>query len=135
MAEFNSWAKVFEGDDELTCKACLGYFRDPRLLSCFHSFCEDCISKRSECLHYGICNAFVLTEVRLITVSSGVVVCPLCSTDTAVGTAGTAGLLHNASIGYFIDRLQTSRSLCGKVARWRWLILQPMILQPRALLR
>ena len=47
MAESQAIAKqaLEKLEDQLTCAICLGAFKDPKLLQCFHVYCKDCLQQ------------------------------------------------------------------------------------------
>ncbi|KAK3104166.1 hypothetical protein FSP39_024986 [Pinctada imbricata] len=71
-------------DEFLTCTICMGIYRDPKILSCLHSFCKKCIERHLE----GSNNENVIT-------------CPHCHEITLLHEDGIQRLKNN----YFIQNL------------------------------
>ncbi|XP_077997899.1 E3 ubiquitin-protein ligase TRIM45-like [Glandiceps talaboti] len=70
------------GDDFLSCAICLDQFTNPKIIPCFHTFCEDC-------LH------------ALVERNYGVLLCPLCRKESPLPMGGVAKLQRN----FYMDRL------------------------------
>jgi len=60
------------------CRVCSGTYTSPKVLPCFHSFCQSCLEGRQE--------------------YPDKVVCPICQTDCHLGPDGVAGLLTDRSV-------------------------------------
>ncbi|XP_013400424.1 tripartite motif-containing protein 3-like [Lingula anatina] len=69
--------------DILTCSICLGEYEDPRVLSCYHTFCYGCISDHAE---------------RKVT-SNRKFPCPLCRQEIQIPDGGLTQLMKNFLVG------------------------------------
>ncbi|XP_033742733.1 E3 ubiquitin-protein ligase TRIM71-like [Pecten maximus] len=74
-------------NDPLQCGLCLKRHRDPRILTCFHSFCRECIEK--------------LISTKKYKVSFP---CPLCQTEIGIPKAGTKAYPEN----FYIRAIQAT---------------------------
>ena len=63
-------------DEQLNCSICLGTYTDPKILQCFHVYCQMCLEK-------------LLTQNQQGQLSLS---CPTCRQVTPVPASGTAGL-------------------------------------------
>lgn len=92
-------AKMAEGltpatiEELLTCSLCLELFREPKTLTCLHSFCKEC-----------------LNEMTKTTNKYDSIVCPLCRDETAIPESGIEGLPTN----FFIKNLLEVAELKSK---------------------
>ena len=66
-------------DDKVECSLCLDQFTDPRFLSCFHTFCLDCLKE----------------YVRKRSPSEGKIGCPVCRARHTLPSTGVDGLQKN----------------------------------------
>ncbi|XP_041483530.1 E3 ubiquitin-protein ligase TRIM56-like [Lytechinus variegatus] len=62
--------------EELKCALCQDQLKNPRLLICIHSFCEDCLETYYKKENYSV----------------GKIACPVCDEDTVLSDAGISGL-------------------------------------------
>ncbi|XP_077997862.1 E3 ubiquitin-protein ligase TRIM45-like [Glandiceps talaboti] len=70
------------GDDFLECAICLEQYTNPKIISCFHTFCE-------KCLH------------DLVKRNYGVLLCPICRKKSPLPMGGVSKLQRN----FYMDRL------------------------------
>ncbi|XP_035681526.1 tripartite motif-containing protein 2-like [Branchiostoma floridae] len=75
-------------DEFLVCQVCLEDFRQPRMLSCLHTFCQPCLEK------------------LLATEPVGKLACPTCRQDVPLPRNGVQGLKFNFLVGKLRDILQ-----------------------------
>ncbi|KAK6187156.1 hypothetical protein SNE40_005243 [Patella caerulea] len=75
-----------EKNDRLNCSICLNDFKKPKILDCFHSFCESCLSD--------YVNKFE---------ENGEFMCPLCRRNIPIPTGGVKDLASNV----YIEERQT----------------------------
>ncbi|CAB4012915.1 E3 ubiquitin- ligase TRIM71-like, partial [Paramuricea clavata] len=80
-------------EELLTCSLCLELFREPKTLTCLHSFCKEC-----------------LNEMTKTTNKYDSIVCPLCRDETAIPESGIEGLPTN----FFIKNLLEVAELKSK---------------------
>ena len=92
MAEGPSSAKqaLEKLNEQLTCPICLERYTDPKLLQCFHVFCEKCIQK-------------CLKPVAHQTPEKQVVECPTCRQSTSLPQNGVSGLQGAFLIHHLFD--------------------------------
>ena len=90
MAERQAAATI---EDLLTCSLCLELFREPKTLTCLHSYCKAC-----------------LNEMTTIANKHDSVLCPLCRDETAIPESGIDGLPTN----FFIKNLLEVAELKSK---------------------
>ena len=69
-------------DEKFRCSLCLDRFNDPRILSCFHTFCRDCLKD-------------FLTKSTFSVYFDTSFVCPLCRTRNHLPTGGVDCLQKN----------------------------------------
>ena len=69
-------------DEKFRCSLCLDRFNDPRILSCFHTFCRDCLK------HY-------LTKSTFSAYLGTSFDCPLCRTRNHLPSGGVDSLQKN----------------------------------------
>ena len=88
MAECPSSSKkaLEKLNEQLTCPICLDQYTDPKLLHCFHVFCEKC-----------------LKPVARQTPQKGVVECPNCRHLTSLPQEGVSGLQGAFLINHLFD--------------------------------
>lgn len=84
--------------EEVKCPMCLGYFRQPLILTCFHTFCNECLEEL---------------------VSNDQISCPLCRTIVTLPERGLAGLRPNHYLANIVDKLKSSQStkMCAECQR------------------
>ena len=88
--------KMASVDRILECSMCLEKFKDPRILSCFHTFCRECLvdyvvkSKRAE------------TSVIKFD-------CPVCRASITLPSNGVVGLQKN----FYLDQEQPKHPICS----------------------
>ena len=70
-------------DDKFRCSLCLDRFTDPRILSCFHTFCRDCLKE------------YVRKSSNTMFVSVLRFDCPLCRARNTLPSTGVDGLQKN----------------------------------------
>ncbi|UJR34103.1 hypothetical protein I4U23_021512 [Adineta vaga] len=70
-------------DQYLTCKICLEPFKDPKCLTCLHTFCEQCIEN-----HVSAQRSYKYTDYREFA-------CPICRKKTAIPAGGVHKLPDN----------------------------------------
>ncbi|XP_078667840.1 uncharacterized protein LOC144909631 [Branchiostoma floridae x Branchiostoma belcheri] len=85
--------------DFLECKICLVVpFKDPKVLSCLHTFCKDC-------LHVLVMQPGVVIQNKFE--------CPTCRAETELPEAGVAGLKDNFFVASLSDTVKAHESLVG----------------------
>ena len=80
-------------EDLLTCSLCLELFKEPKTLTCLHSYCKDC-----------------LNEMIIKTKKYDSIPCPLCRDETEIPESGIEGLPTN----FFIKNLLEVAELKSK---------------------
>ena len=76
-SEVSSVASVgIDFEETLTCTICQSTYTDPHILSCLHSFCKSCLSKRISA-----------TKVRGPN-GSNTIKCPLCRSEHSLSAKG-----------------------------------------------
>jgi hypothetical protein len=70
-------------DEFLTCKICFEHYKDPKCLSCLHTFCEECIEQ-----HINAQRSYKYTDYREFS-------CPICRKKTVIPTGGVRKLNDN----------------------------------------
>ncbi|XP_077997861.1 E3 ubiquitin-protein ligase TRIM45-like [Glandiceps talaboti] len=75
-------ASTVVDDDFLSCTICLEQYTNPKILPCFHTFCE-------ECLH------------NLVRRNNGILKCPICRVKSPLPNGGVSKLERN----FYLDRL------------------------------
>ena len=76
-------------EEQLNCSICLDTYTDPKLLQCFHVYCQKCL-------------------VPLVERDQGGITCPICRKVTPVPDRGVAGLQSAFHINHFLEILQNS---------------------------
>lgn len=79
-------------DSFLICRVCEGQYRRPKLLSCFHSFCNDCLETNLDRSQIGPGQAFL---------------CPICKTRCIVPEKGVRDMTVNALVNAVVEFLQS----------------------------
>ena len=69
--------------DKFRCSLCLDQFIDPRILSCFHTFCRDCLKE------------YVRKTTSWVLLSKQEFECPLCRTRNTLPSTGVEGIQKN----------------------------------------
>ena len=69
-------------DKRFECSLCLEHFKDPRILSCFHTFCMQCLQR-----YLAKSNHFDMHRLKFV--------CPLCRSENTLPRQGVAGLQKN----------------------------------------
>ncbi|CAF1660127.1 unnamed protein product [Rotaria magnacalcarata] len=85
-------------DQYLTCKICLEPFKDPKCLTCLHTFCEQCIES-----HVSAQRSYKYTDYREFA-------CPICRKKTAIPSGGVQKLPDNFLIAGLSEMI-TQKSL------------------------
>ena len=83
-------------EEQLTCPLCLGIYREPRILTCHHVYCTECLQK------------------LLDNADKGALPCPECRKKTEVAEGNVESLAPAFSINTFrdvFDKLQVERSV------------------------
>lgn len=70
-------------DEFLTCKICYEHYKDPKCLTCLHTFCEECIEQ-----HVGAQRSYKYTDYREFS-------CPICRKKTVIPSGGVRKLADN----------------------------------------
>lgn len=83
MAEGKTAATI---EDLLTCSLCLELFKEPKTLTCLHSYCKAC-----------------LNEMTTSTDKHDSLMCPLCRDETSISESGIDGLPTNFFIKNLLD--------------------------------
>ncbi len=84
-------------DEFLTCKICYEPFKDPKCLSCLHTFCEECIDQ-----HVSAQRSYKYTDYREFS-------CPICRKKTVIPTGGVRKLNDNFLISSLSELLVAKR--------------------------
>lgn len=84
-------------DEFLTCKICFEHFRDPKCLSCLHTFCEECIEQ-----HVSAQRSYKYTDYREFA-------CPICRKKTVIPSGGVRKLNDNFLISSLNELLISKR--------------------------
>ena len=77
----------------LTCPVCYQVFRNPKYLSCYHSYCEECLEKVQ---------------------NQSQIVCPECRKETAIPAGGVKELPNNFFINRLVDEFILKRKVEGE---------------------
>ena len=77
--------------DQVTCGICLGPYKQPKLLKCFHMYCEQCLQ-------------YLVRGGQRIS-------CPQCHQDTQLPVGGVKGLQGVFYIHYLLDILDTLKKV------------------------
>ena len=81
-------------NQELDCAVCMNTLRNPRSLSCMHSFCEECLKQCHIASNIG----------------SGELKCPMCRKVTILSGEGVEGLKCNPVICRVLEVLEAKKS-------------------------
>lgn len=84
-------------DEFLTCKICFEHFREPKCLSCLHTFCEECIEQ-----HVSAQRSYKYTDYREFA-------CPICRKKTVIPSGGVRKLNDNFLISSLNELLLSKR--------------------------
>lgn len=87
-------ADVNKIKDHLTCPVCMKLFVKPKYLSCYHSFCKECLEMMQP--H---------SKIK----------CPVCRRETTVPAGGVKELDNNFFISYLVDELILQDKVSGEV--------------------
>ncbi|XP_011676248.2 uncharacterized protein LOC105444110 [Strongylocentrotus purpuratus] len=79
-------------NEKLVCAVCQNTLKNPKLLACFHAFCEECLKQGDQ-----------------IEVCSGELQCPECSKVTDLPEEGVAGLDWNPLVCRLVEVLQAKK--------------------------
>ena len=79
-----------EVEEELNCSICLDTYTDPKLLQCYHVYCQKCLVK------------LVVRDQQ----GQLVVSCPICRHDTPVPANGVAGLQPAFQINHLLNIME-----------------------------
>ncbi|CAF1098563.1 unnamed protein product [Adineta steineri] len=85
-------------DQYLTCKICMEPFKDPKCLTCLHTFCEQCIEN-----HVSAQRSYKYTDYREFA-------CPICRKKTAIPTGGVHKLPDNFLIAGLSEMISQKSS-------------------------
>ena len=84
-------------DEFLTCKICFEHYKDPKCLSCLHTFCEECIEQ-----HVSAQRSYKYTDYREFS-------CPICRKKTVIPAGGVRKLNDNFLISSLNELLLSKR--------------------------
>ncbi|XP_019646342.1 PREDICTED: E3 ubiquitin-protein ligase TRIM56-like [Branchiostoma belcheri] len=84
--------------DFLECTICLEPYKDPKILSCLHTFCKDCLKK------------FVAKQGRE---AKDRFPCPTCRIETVLPEGGVAGLKNNFFVLSLRDTVDAHKSVAS----------------------
>ncbi|CAF0918137.1 unnamed protein product [Brachionus calyciflorus] len=84
-------------DEFLTCKICFEHYKDPKCLSCLHTFCEECIEQ-----HVSAQRSYKYTDYREFS-------CPICRKKTVIPSGGVRKLNDNFLISSLNELLLSKR--------------------------
>ncbi|XP_063954655.1 E3 ubiquitin-protein ligase TRIM45-like [Lytechinus pictus] len=79
----------------LQCPICLNVYKEPKLLSCSHTYCKECLSR------------LFTSQQHRVKLS-----CPVCRKDTAVPRGDVGNLQVNIPIQGMVDDVQNQSQLC-----------------------
>jgi len=79
----------------VNCPVCKKPYREPKLLTCLHSFCQDCLVSSLAASRVGPGHPFL---------------CPLCHTECVIPKKGVSGLADNVLL-HSVKQLQRQRSV------------------------
>ena len=85
--------------ENLTCPVCHQVFKNPKYLSCYHSYCEECLERMQN-------------HSRSPTIAS-YIICPECRKETVV-PAGAKELPNNFFINRLVDEFILKRKVEGE---------------------
>ncbi|XP_065907091.1 tripartite motif-containing protein 2-like [Dysidea avara] len=85
--------EVKEVQKNLTCPICYQLFKNPKYLSCYHSYCEECLEK-------------MLVQSKII--------CPECRKETNVPDGGVKEFATNFFINRLVDDLILKKKVAGE---------------------
>ena len=90
---------LYELAEEVKCPMCLGYFNNPVILNCFHTFCSSCLDD------------LVSNDNKLS--------CPLCRTTIELDDRGVRGLKQNHYLANIVEKLKSAQNtkMCGKITQ------------------
>ena len=80
--------------ENLACPVCFQVFRNPKYLSCYHSYCEECLEKMQN--------------------QSSKVICPECRKETEIPAEGVKELPNNFFINRLVDEFILKRKVEGE---------------------
>ncbi|CAH1244214.1 TRIM3 [Branchiostoma lanceolatum] len=92
MATARTTAEDFD-DEFLTCPVCKEVYKDPKLLPCFHTFCQKCME--------GLANNSGGTRFN----------CPVCRSDVKLASPAFAGGVDKLKSNFYINKLLDFRKL------------------------
>ena len=97
MAEKSSAAKeaLTKVEDQLTCPVCLDPYIQPRLLTCFHVYCEHCLDK--------MVSSYEESQLS--------VTCPKCRRSTPLPSNGVKGLQAAFHVHHLFDIKETLKKI------------------------
>lgn len=81
------------------CTVCLELNKDPRLLSCGHTFCAVCLGRMIRR------NSFINTSNFIVKFNRCTITCPVCNTSVDVTEARVEGLPKNFAVAHLVDWL------------------------------
>lgn len=85
----------------LKCNVCLDFYKDPRILSCGHTFCAECLGKLIKpAIHANSISARFNEQI---------IACPVCR-KIDVTRGGVAGLSKNYTVADLVDSLHKCAS-------------------------
>lgn len=84
-------------DEFLTCKICYEPFKDPKCLTCLHTFCEECIDQ-----HVSAQRSYKYSDYREFS-------CPICRKKTVIPTGGVRKLNDNFLISSLSELLMSKK--------------------------
>ena len=87
-------------EDQLNCSICLDTYTDPKLLQCFHIYCQDCLVK------------LVVRDQQ----GHHVLTCPICRQVTPIPANGVTGLQPAFHVNHLLDILDEHKKEEGPAA-------------------
>ncbi len=85
-------------DEFLTCKICFEHYKDPKCLTCLHTFCEECIEQ-----HVNAQRSYKYTDYREFS-------CPICRKKTVIPSGGVRKLNDNFLISSLNELLASKKT-------------------------
>ena len=85
-------------EDQLKCSICLDKYTDPKLLQCFHVYCQGCLAK------------------LVVRDQQGLLTCPICRQVTPIPPNGVTGLQPAFHINHLLDILDEHKKEEGPAA-------------------